>query len=316
MTSLRAFEAAVRHSSFSRAAHELNLTQTAISHAIKKLEATLGTKLFVRDGNAIRLTETGHDYIKTVRSTLLDISEATGRAMHRVSEKTLFVGCLPAFGMRRLIPSLHEFSGTHPGISLRLWTVLTTASFSRRDYDIAILYGAGDWPGCVAEKICDEEIFPVCSPRLLRQAPRLRKPEDLAHHTVIRTAYSFLLQDDWPSWLEEAGAKDLHFANEMTCNLLLPALQAAIDGLGVAMGRSPLVITDLMANRLVEPFSIRMTSKSAFYIVSPTDRAEAAHVRAFRDWVLNRFGTPTPMPPAAPGTARKRRPRPVKADVS
>lgn len=304
MTSLRAFEAAVRYSSFSRAAHELNLTQTAISHAIKKLEATLGTKLFVREGNAIRLTETGHDYIKTVRSTLLDISEATGRAMHRHSEKTLFVACLPAFGMRRLIPNLHEFCSTHPEISLRFWTVLTTASFSRRDYDVAVLYGAGDWPGCVAEKICDEEIFPVCSPKLLRKIPRLRKPQDLAHHTVIRTAYSFILQDDWPSWLEEAGAKDLHFSNEITCDLLLPALQAAVDGLGVAMGRSPLVSADLSAKRLVEPFSIRMTSKSAFYLVSPVDRAEAPHVRAFRQWVLNRFGTVRASVPAA---ARQRR---------
>lgn len=288
----------------------MNLTQTAISHAIKKLEATLGTKLFVRDGNAIRLTETGHDYIKTVRATLLDISEATGRAMHRDSEKTLFVACLPAFGMRRLIPNLYEFCGTHPDISLRFSTVLTSAVFSRRDYDVAILYGAGDWPGCVAQKICDEEIFPVCSPKLLRKVPRLRKPQDLAHHTVIRTAFSFILQDDWPSWLEEAGAKDLHFANEITCDLLLPALQAAIDGLGIAMGRSPLVSTDLSAKRLVEPFSIRMTSKSAFYLVSPAARAEAPHVRAFRDWVLNRFGTArTPTSPIAPATARKRRRR-------
>lgn len=290
MTSLRAFEAAVRHSSFSRAAHELNLTQTAISHAIKKLERLLGAKLFIRDGNAMRLTDTGHDYIITVRSMLMDISEATGRAMHR-SDQSLFVGCLPAFGMKRLIPNLTDFCSKYPAISIRFWTVLTSDSFSRRDYDVAILYGAGDWPGCVAHKISDEEIFPVCSPKLMRRLPRLRKPQDLKLHTVIRTAHSFILQDDWPLWLESAGAKDLQFANEFTCDLLLPALQAAIDGLGITLGRSPLISSELKAKTLVEPFSVRITSKSSFYIVSPQDRADLPNVRLFRNWALGRFSS-------------------------
>jgi LysR family glycine cleavage system transcriptional activator len=290
MTSLRAFEAAVRHSSFSRAARELNLTQTAISHAIKNLEGLLGAKLFVREGNAIRLTDVGHDYIRTVRAMLIDISEATGRAMHHRSDKALFIGCLPAFGMKRLMPNLGEFCSKHPEIAIRFWTVLTSDSFSRRDYDVAILYGAGDWPGCVAHKISDEEIFPVCSPKLMRRQPRLRKPSDLSEHTVVRTAFSFILQDDWPLWLEAAGEKDLQFANEITCDLLLPTLQAAIEGLGVALGRSPLVSAELASKALVEPFSIRITSKSAFYVVSPRDRADLPNVQLFRNWALGRFG--------------------------
>ena len=181
---------------------------------------------------------------------LMDISEATGRAMHR-SDKSLFVGCMPAFAMKRLLPNLKDFCGKQPDISVRFWTVLTSNSFSRRDYDVAILYGAGDWPGCVARKISDEEIFPVCSPMLLRRQPRLRKPQDPQQHTAIRTAYSFILQDDWPLWLDAAGEKNLQFANEITFDLLLPALQAANDGLGVALGRSPLVSSDLAAKRLV-----------------------------------------------------------------
>ena len=221
---------------------------------------------------------------------LMDISEATGRAMHR-SDKSLFVGCMPAFAMKRLLPNLKDFCGKHPDISVRFWTVLTSNSFSRRDYDVAILYGAGDWPGCVARKISDEEIFPVCSPMLLRRQPRLRKPQDPQQHTAIRTAYSFILQDDWPLWLDAAGEKNLQFANEITFDLLLPALQAANDGLGVALGRSPLVSSDLAARRLVEPFSIRIRSKSAFYIVSPQDRDVLPNVRLFRNWALNRLGS-------------------------
>ncbi len=290
MTSLRAFEAAARHSSFTRAAQELNLTQTAISHGVKKLEGLLNAKLFVRDGNAVRLTDVGHDYIRTVRALLMEISDATGRAMHHRADNSLHVGCMPTFAMKCLIPNLGEFCRKHRDISLRFWTVLTSDSFARRDYDVAILYGTGDWPGFVTHKICDEEIFPVCSPKLLRSQPRLRKPQDLRRHTVIRTAFSFILQDDWPLWLETAGDKDLQFANEITCDLLLPSLQAAKEGLGVAMGRSPLVDPELASKALVEPFSIRITSKSGFYLAAPRERAELPNVRLFWEWALARFG--------------------------
>jgi LysR family transcriptional regulator, glycine cleavage system transcriptional activator len=291
MTSLRAFEAAARHSSFTRAAQELNLTQTAISHRIRKLEELLGVKLFVRDGNFIRLTEPAHDYLHTVRAMILELSEATGRTMHRGHDRALYVGCMPTFAMKCLIPNLGDFTGRHKDVSLRFWTILSSDSLTRRDYDVAILYGTGDWPGFVTHKLCDEEIFPVCSPKLMEAKPRPRKPADLRRHTVIRTAFSFILQDDWPMWLEAAGEKDLPFANEITCDLLLPSIQAAIDGLGFAMGRSPLVDADLAAKTLVAPFALRLTSKSGFYIASPKDRADLPNVRLFRDWALARFGS-------------------------
>jgi LysR family glycine cleavage system transcriptional activator len=289
MTSLRAFEAAARHSSFTRAAQELNLTQTAISHRIKSLENMLGTKLFVREGNVVRLTDIGHSYLHSVRSMIIELSEATGRAMHRGRDSVLYVSCMSTFAMKCLFPNLGDFSRAHPNVALRFGTIRSLENLVRRDYDVAVLYGSGDWPGLVTHKLCEEEIFPVCSPRLMRAGARLRKPRDLQRQTVIRTTFSFILQDDWPMWLEAAGEKELQFANEITCDMLLPAIHAAVNGLGVVMGRSPLVNSDLAAKTLVEPFGIRLSPTSSYYVASPTERADLPHVRAFREWALSRL---------------------------
>ena len=288
LSSLRAFEAAARHQNFTRAAAELNLTQTAISHQIKNLEDLLQVELFARERSAVRLTDVGHEYLESVRDVINQIAAATDRVIDKNRGNVLTVSCLTAFAVKCLIPHLGDFRRRHPDIVLRIGTVVSFDLLQHHDYDVAIRYGAGNWRGFVSHKIAPEEVFPVCSPRLLKAGMKLKSPSDLRQHTVIRTS-SFALRDEWPQWLEIAGVPDLEFADEIACDLLFPSIQAAVDGLGVALGRTALVASDIANGTLIEPFDIRMPTNSGCHVISPIERADMPMVAAFRDWVLDRF---------------------------
>jgi LysR family glycine cleavage system transcriptional activator len=300
MSGLRAFEATARHLSFTRAATELNLTQGAVSHQIKNLEDLLGLKLFTRDGNTIRLTEAGFEYLASARAALTEVLVATDRAIDRQRGDVLTIACLGTFSIKCLLPNIGDFTRRHPSIGLRIRTLVPSTHMAPQDYDVSIQYGSSeDWPDMVARKIMREELFPVCSPALLKTGG-LRVPRDLTHHTVIRTASPFILRDDWPLWLERAGIPGITFAGEISCDLLYPSYQAAIEGLGVAMGRSAVVAADIRAGRLVEPFSVRLPSSLGYHLVAGTERAKLAKVQLFCDWALERLGAAAPL--AAPSS--------------
>jgi LysR family glycine cleavage system transcriptional activator len=288
MMNLRAFEAAARHLSFTRAAIELNLTQTAISHQIKNLEDLLQVKLFVRNANMVALTEVGETYLRSVRAAILEISAATDRATDQSDENVLTVQCLGLFAIKRLLPHLHDFRAQYPSISLKLRTIQTFENNLHHDFDVAIWHGAGDWMGMTAERLAEEEVFPVCSPRLLEQGP-LNTPEDLGKHTIIRTS-STILRDEWPFWLETARTGEVTFQSEITCDYMITSLQAAIDGLGITLGRSGVVGPDLLAGRLIEPFSIRARSMFSYHVVWPARSSEQRKVQLFKNWLLKRVG--------------------------
>ena len=290
MTSLRAFEAAARHLSFTRAAIELNLTQTAISHQIKNLEDMLHVKLFARTANVIALTEVGELYLRSIRAAIIEISAATDSAADRSDKNILTVQCLGTFAIKRLLPHLQEFREQYPSIVLRLRTIQSFGNNINHDFDVAIWHGAGNWVGVTAEKLADEEVFPVCSPRLLEAGPMLTKPDDLELHTVVRTSSTILL-DEWPQWLEKAGMTGMKFKSEFTCDSVLTSLQAAIEGLGITLGRSTIVGPDLAAGRLVLPFSIRAPSMFGYHIVWPARSAELDKVQLFKNWLMSRVGS-------------------------
>jgi LysR family transcriptional regulator, glycine cleavage system transcriptional activator len=292
MSSLRAFEATARHLSFTRAATELNLTQGAVSHRIKVLEDLLGASLFRRNGSAIALTEVGREYLPAARAAIVEVMVATDSAIERHRGDVLTVGCLPTFAIKCLIPALRDFRARHPKFSLRVRLVMSSINVSPQDYDVSIQFGVGDWPGMIVSKLADEEVFPVCSPELLKGARPLRSPKDLRHHTVIRTATPVILRDDWSQWLTAAGIRDMQFASELICDFLFPSFQAAIEGLGVTMGRSMAVRADLTAGRLVEPFELRLPSPLAYYLAVPAERAKLPKVELFRSWLLGQFGVP------------------------
>lgn len=293
ITSLRAFEAAARHLSFTRAATELDMTQGAVSQHIKNLEELVGVKLFARERKTIQLTEAGEEYLVSARSVITELLVATDRAIERQRSDILTVACLGSYLIKCLIPNLRSFIKEHPGIGVRLRTLerVVPTSTVTSDCDVSIQYGQSrDWPHSIAHQIGTEEIFPVCAPFLLKESGGLRKPSDLARHTVIRTASPLILRDDWPIWLDQAGISNLKFTAEITCDRLYPLFQAAIEGLGVAMGRSAVVKNDVARGNLVEPFKIRFPSTFGYHLVISRERAKLPKVKAFRDWVLDSLG--------------------------
>lgn len=286
ITGLRAFEAAARHLSFTRAALELNLTQTAVSHQIKTLERLLGAHLFSRERDGIHLTEAGQDYLAAIRPAMFEISAATNRVGDKRNENVLRVACLGTFAIKCLVPKLREFRARHPKISIRLTTLRSFEELVRHDYDVAIRYGNGQWPRVLADQISSEEVFPICSPRLVNGSPGLHKLDDLRFHTIIRTE-SDVLRDYWPLWLETAGCKTMEFSQEITCNSLATTIQAAMDGLGVALARSTITKDELQSGRLVEPFKARLPcGAEGYYVTALPELAALQKVKFFREWVL------------------------------
>jgi LysR family transcriptional regulator, glycine cleavage system transcriptional activator len=291
MKALQILEASARHLNFTHAAIELNLTQTAVSHQIRNLELMLGAKLFHR-GPQMRLTEQGEAYVTAARIAILAVSDATERVAFNRRDDTLTIGCLGTFLVKTLLPAIHDFRERHPEVTLRFKVLVPNAPPARPDYDVGIHYGVGEWSDMSAYRLGSERVFPVCSPRLIQSGFPLDTPEDLQRHTVIRTISPLLVRDDWPFWLERAGVPGLSFAGEMSFDLLNPAFQAAIEGLGIVMGRSEVVRNDLAAGRLVEPFTIRISSPATYYLLVPTGREDEPKILAFREWAMTRLKHP------------------------
>lgn len=284
ITGLRAFEAAARHRSFTRAAIELNLTQSAVSHQIRKLEDILGAPLFDRVGNDIQLTEIGTVYNGVARAIITELRLATDRAMRRGQSDVLTIGALGTFAVKCLIPRLHDFIARNPDISLRLKILPASQEARFEDCDVAVLYGREtDWPGFVATRLSTDELFPVCSPGLASGPIGITEPRDLAKHIIIRTISPLILRDDWPFWLRRAGVKDVTFTREIACDLLYPSYQLAVDGVGIALGRSAVVRGDIAAGRLIEPFSVRIKSTLGYFAVHPP-QLSASKVERFVEW--------------------------------
>lgn len=283
LAGLVAFEAAVRNAGITKAATELNLTQTAVSHRIRTLEKTIGKDLFHRRGHILELTDEGRLYFETVQKSLLEISAATARAAGTSDQNVLTVHCLGTFAIKRLLPLLPDFRSRYPGIEIRLRTIASVPT-DQTGFDVAIWHGTGRWPGLDAWTLGEEEVFPVCSPRLVDAGPPLAVPGDIVGHTLIKSP-STSATDEWPLWMQAAGVHDSGIA-VLVCDHVMMATQAAIDGLGIMLGRTRLVKSDLEAGRLVEPFGIRARSQYGYYLVSGTEMARSAKVRIFRDWLL------------------------------
>jgi LysR family glycine cleavage system transcriptional activator len=288
---LRAAEAVARHCSFSRAAIELNLTQTAISHQIRKLESLLGTQLFLRNAGTVRLTPRGKEYLADIRPLIVGIAHATDRLASAKDENALIIGCPGTFLLKCLAPIIGRFIERHPHIDVRIRTLDPYGAEERdhmfKDLNVVIRYGLGTFPGHRSDRISDEQIFPVCSPALVDPTSLPLDPIELARHRVIRSTTPRLLRDDWPLWLETAGVPRLVFADEISCDLLYSCFELAVQGMGFVMGRTPIVCGDLKAGRLVAPFTQRIKSSSGYYLTVPHGLDADEPVQIFRNWLLN-----------------------------
>ncbi|MGE0718865.1 MAG: transcriptional regulator GcvA [Alphaproteobacteria bacterium] len=280
LNALRAFEAAARHLSFTRAADELAVTQAAISHQIKSLEDWLGVLLFRRLPRRLELTEGGRDLLASIREAFDRIEAAVGRARRNDQTGPLTVSVVPSFAAKWLVPRLGRFQAEHPDIDVRLAADIRPSRFDD-GVDLAIRAGRGHWPGLQVERLLSEELFPVCSPRLLAGAVALCRPEDLARHTLLHDDF----EHDWRMWLLAAGVSGVDWRRGPRFSDSSMVIQAAVEGQGVALARSALAAEDLKAGRLVRPFTIDMASDLAYYVVAPPGHADRPKVRAFRDWL-------------------------------
>jgi LysR family glycine cleavage system transcriptional activator len=288
LNALPCFEAAARLLNFSKAAEELNVTPGAVSRAIKHLEDQLQVQLFERGTRSARLTAVGEPYARVVRETLEQLASATAMATARRSDSTLNVSTSDGFAGRWLVPRLYRFHRAQSDIDVRVSTTGKLTNFFGDGIDIAIRYGGGNYPGLTAEFLTDEEVFPVCSPALLKGKHPLRRPEDLKHHTLIRDTYPV----DWAKWFAAAGVKGGSPRRGLTFDSYTFAVDAAVKGEGVALGRSTLVADDLAAGRLIRPFEQALKGVSSFYLVYPPDAIRQRKVRLFRDWMLGEMANP------------------------
>ena len=282
LNAVRAFEAAARHLSFTKAAKELHVTQAAISHQVKALEAYLGLKLFRRLNRALVLTEEGQTYLPPVKRIFDHLYDATRRLTENEARGKLTVSVIPSFAARWLVPRLGRFREAQPDIDVRVAPSGHLVDFAREDVDVGIRYGRGHYPGLRVERLMTEDILPVCSPALLKGSRPLKRPSDLRHHTLLHDEG----HAEWRTWLLAAGVDDVDATRGTVFTDSGMLIQAAAAGQGVALARGALAADDLASGRLVRPFDFNLPAEFAYYIVCPEATADQPKVVAFREWLL------------------------------
>jgi LysR family glycine cleavage system transcriptional activator len=281
LNALPSFEAAARHLSFSRAADELRVTHGAVSRAVRNLEDRLGVQLMIRATRSMRLTPIGASYAAEVRDVLEHLAAATSAATEQ-SSGIVSVSTIDSFAARWLMPRLSRFRRAHGDIDVRVAMSERLTDFVSGGIDIAIRCGGGQYSGLSSELLMKEDHFPVCSPELLKGRYPLCTPDDLARHTLLHDVFTV----DWAIWLHSAGIDDVDPHRGPTFLSSDHAIQAAVRGEGVVLGRSALVADDLAAGRLVRPFELSLPAGFAYYVVYPPRALQRPNVKEFRDWLM------------------------------
>ena len=292
LNALRAFEASARHQSFSTAATELHVTPAAVGQLVRSLEETLGTPLFHRGASGrtrLVATQTAERALPDIRAGFDRLALGWERLQEGAANGVLTVTVSPAFAAKWLLPRIDRFQALWPDTDILLDTNHKPVDFVAQHVDIGVRYGAGHWPGLTADKLMDEEIYPVCAPELSNHHERLDHPADLAHETLIHD----LSMDghagfpNWDVWLRKAGVSDVATARGLRINNSAAVLQAAAEGHGIALARSVMARDDLAAGRLVRLFpDITFASSLAYYVVYRPECASLPRLAAFRDWLI------------------------------
>ena len=283
LNALKAFEAAARHLSFTRAADELFVTQAAVSHQIKALEEFLSLKLFIRRNRTLLLTEEGQAYFLELKDIFKNLQDATERLLARGSKGAITVATPPSFASQWLVPRISKFSLAYPDIDVRLKAVDFDEGFLADDIDVAIYYGRGRWSGIQAEKLHTEFLTPLCSPSLFQGSKPLNSLADLKHHVLLHDSSRAI----WKMWLKHFNVFGVNVNQGPVFSHSMMVMQAAALGQGIALGNSVLAKPELDAGRLIMPFEEKLESRDAYYLVCHEGQAEMGKISAFRDWVMN-----------------------------
>ncbi len=283
LNALKAFEAAARHLSFTRAADELFVTQAAVSHQIKALEDFLSLKLFIRRNRTLLLTEEGQAYFLELKDIFKNLQDATERLLARGSKGAITVATPPSFASQWLVPRISQFSQLFPDIDVRLKAIDFDEGFLTDDIDVAIYYGRGRWNGIQADKLHTEFLTPLCSPSLFQGSKPLKTLSDLKHHVLLHDSSRAI----WKMWLQHFKVAGVNVNQGPVFSHSMMVNQAAALGQGIALGNSVLAKPELDAGRLIMPFEEKLESRDAYYLVCHEGQAEMGKISAFRDWVMN-----------------------------
>ena len=285
--SLRAFEAAARHLSFSRAADELAVTHSAVSHQVHLLEQMLGIDLFVRTNRGVVLTEAGQTLLPVLADSFDTIANTLDGLITAPGQDHLKVTTTPTLAAKWLIPRLGDWRAAHPDIAIHLHPALAYLDLRAGDADVAIRCGIAPWPGLVDEFVLPIHMAPVCSRSFLGQLGDAPRPRDVLGQTLIHADITgHELGEEWRTWLAAAGVATPAALPGLSFHDPSLALQAAMDGLGIAMGYLELAAADIEAGRLVRPFPFAVAHHFSYYLVYEGARAREPGIAAFRDWVL------------------------------
>lgn len=287
LNSLRVFEAVARHLSITKAADELSVTPAAVSHQVKTLEDHLDVPLFHRVNRNLLLTDAGQACLPGIREGFERLSAAIQEIDNLGEAGILSVSVAPSFAAKWLVPRLDSFAAQHPDIDVRVSASMHLMDFERDNVDLAIRYGAGRYPNLQVERLLKEEVFPVCSPKLLEGQQPLSSPDALRHHTLLHDDSP---EDDiscptWPMWLKAASVADVDGSRGPRFNQSSLVIEAAVLGRGVAMAKARLAAADLAEGRLVKPFEGSLPVDFAYYIVCPDSKLKLRKVGVFRDWL-------------------------------
>jgi len=283
LNAVRAFEAAGRYLSFTGAAQELLVTQSAVSRHVSVLEDWLGAKLFFRRQRGIELTPRGEAYFRSLSTALDQIDQATRRMRDDSGEKVLRLKLPPTFAIRWLVPRLHGFQALHPDIEVRITSSHQAANFEREDVDVFVHSEFGAPPAADYRRLFGEVLLPVCSPALIERGPPLERPSDLAGHVLLSSLHR---PRDWPLWLAAAGITTLEAKGAISFDNAALAYQAATDSLGVVMAQRALIEDDLATGRLIAPFERQVSTQGAYYLALHPGRPKPPRVAAFEAWLL------------------------------
>ena len=283
LTALRAFEAAARHMSFTRAAEELHVTQAAVSYQVRQLERIVGVALFRRLHRNLILTDAARAYLPIVRQALDLLAKGTAQLKRPKFDGLLKVSASQSLTPRWLAHRIRRFSSDFPEYDIRIDATDALVDFAHSDIDLAIRYAQMIDPSLESVLLSTDRVFPVCSPKLASESQPLQTPQDLSRHTLLHDEMTDIT---WRNWLAAAGVDEVDADSAVLFSHSGLTVDAAIAGQGVALGRSLLVADDLRSGRLVRPFDLALASSYAYFVVYPRTHADLPKIRSFRDWLL------------------------------
>ena len=283
LNAIKAFEAAARHGSFTGAAKELGVTQSAVSRHVLQLEASIGSALCARMRRGIELTPEGAVYAAALRTAFDQIEQQTRRLTSKPSANTLRLKLPPTFAIRWLVPRLARFHAVNRQIDVQITTSHQNVEFDREDIDVCIHWGPQPLAGAQCRPLFGEVLLPVCSPALFKRTQRPKRPADLARHVLLCSMHR---PDDWPIWLTEAGVTEIDGNDGLKFENSALAYQAAIDDLGIVVAQRAFVEDDLRTGRLVEIFNLRAPTRNVYHLAYPAQERPSTKIKAFEDWIV------------------------------